>query len=158
MKRRKRTNSNVPAKGRLRDMADSLWSLAVRKDWLNRCAVCRKPKCEAHHLIPRENEATRYNLTNGIALCAQHHRFDAKVSPHQNAEGWIQWLACHHPARGAWLSSTVASGKHLSFNRTKTADYYIETILRLKPYVDPDEFEDIVGSRFCAYLEELERQ
>ena len=48
-KRRKRTNSKTPAKGRLRDCADQLWSLAVRDDWNNRCAVCGFGKCEAHH-------------------------------------------------------------------------------------------------------------
>ena len=38
--RRKRTNKNVPAKGRLRDFADDLWKLAVRDDWGYKCAAC----------------------------------------------------------------------------------------------------------------------
>ena len=88
-RRRKRTSKNVPAKGRLKEIAAQLWSLAVRADWANKCAVCGYGKTEAHHLIPRQHEATRYNIRNGIALCASHHQFDKDVSPHQNAAGWL---------------------------------------------------------------------
>ncbi len=147
-KQRKRTNSNVPAKGRLRDMADMLWSLAVRSDWDNKCAVCGAGKVEAHHLIPRQHEATRYDLSNGIALCAFHHQFDAVCSPHQNGFGWRQWLAEHFPKVAEWAEQNA----YPKFDGTKNPAHYIEVILSLKEYVEPEDFTRIVGVRFEAYL------
>ena len=151
-KHRKKTNSNVPAKGRLRDMADMLWSLAVRADWNNRCAVCGSGKCEAHHLIPRQHEATRYDLRNGIALCASHHQFDADISPHQNAAGWLLWLRDHQPSFYAWYLATIENGYYRGFKGTKNVQHYIDVILRLQQYVEADDFERIVGQRFSEYL------
>ena len=151
-KQRKRTNANVPAKGRLRDMADQLWSLAVRDDWNNRCAVCGNTKCEAHHLVPRQHEAMRYELRNGIALCASHHQFDADISPHQNAAGWLKWLKDHFPLRHAWYVEVIESRKHLAFDGTKNAVHYMEVIDGFRPFVPEEEFERIVGIRFNEYL------
>lgn len=151
-KRRKKSAGGLPAKGRLRDMADALWSLAVRSDWVNRCAVCGASPCEAHHMIPRQHEATRYDLRNGIALCASHHQFDRDLSPHQNAAGWINWLQTHCPDRAEWLFENCQP----KFYGTKNAAYYCGVICELRQYVEPDEFERVVGVRFGQYLEELE--
>ena len=152
MKRRKRTNANVPAKGRLRDMADRLWSISVRSDWNWKCAVCGNSPCDAHHLIPRMNEATRYSLRNGIALCPSHHQFCPHLSPHQNAAGWMQWLAANQPLRHEWYVKTVTNGDHLKFTGTKNAPYYCERILSFREYVDPEKFQEIVGVTFGKYL------
>lgn len=152
-KRRKRTNANTPAKGRLRDMADKLWSIAVRSDWMWKCAVCGSTPCDAHHLIPRANEATRYNLRNGIALCATHHQFDPHVSPHQNAAGWMQWLRDHHPLRYDWYVQTVLKNEHRAFSGTKNAPYYCGVINSFREYVEPEQFVGIVGVRFAEHLE-----
>lgn len=154
-KHRKKTNKNVPAKGRLRDMADGLWSIAVRDDWGNRCAVCGKSKCEAHHLIPRENESTHYELCNGIALCPSHHKFDPKISPHCNAAGWLLWLSENHPLRHEWYTETVGNGNHLTFDGIKNAQHYMGIIHQLKEYVNTDDFTRVVGIRFSKYLEEI---
>jgi len=155
-KRRKRTNKNVPAKGRLRDMADKLWSLAVRDDWGNKCAVCGNETCEAHHLVPRQHEKTRYGLWNGIALCANHHQFDADISPHQNAAGWLKWLKGEYPERHKWYSDISESREYRNFTGTKNPPYYIGIIQGLREYVEPEDFERIVGIRFNRYLEEME--
>ena len=147
---RKRTNNNVPAKGRLRDMADQLWSLSVRGDWNHRCAVCGSTKVEAHHLVPRQFEATRYDLANGVALCSSHHQFDKSLSPHQNAAGWVAWLNAHHPERMEWY---LANRRPVWFG-TKNAPYYCEQIKRLRQYVEPEDYTRIVGQRFAAWLDE----
>ena len=152
--RRKRTNSKVPAKGRLRELADQLWSLAIRDDWAGKCAVCGSRKCEAHHLIPRQKQATRYDLRNGIALCAMHHQFDADISPHQNAAGWLEWLADQCPFRHRWYTEY----KRKPFTGTTNAIYYCDVIRRLKQYVDEDDYTRIVGQKFGAWLEEQERK
>ena len=153
-KTRQRTNKNVPAKGRLRDMADRLWSRAVASDWNCRCAVCRRGNCDAHHVIPRQHETTRYDLRNGIALCKQHHQFDADISPHQNAAGWLQWLSARWPQLHQWYVETMDSGEHRAFQGPKTADYYCGVILELKQYVDPEKYKEIVGVKFSRWLEE----
>ena len=151
-KRRKRTNSNVPAKGRLRDMADRLWSISVRTDWNWKCAVCGGGPCDAHHLVPRANQSTRYDLSNGIALCASHHQFCPDVSPHQNAAGWMQWLRENQPLRYEWYVETVINGKHLKFDGTTNPPYYCGVIMSFREYVEPEKFEEIVGIKFSAYL------
>lgn len=152
---RKRTSRKVPAKGRLRDMADQLWSLAVKNDWAGKCAVCGKRKCEAHHLIPRQHQATRYALRNGIALCAHCHQFDRDISPHQNAAGWVLWLHAHHKPLYEWYLETAAT-RNQTTGLITNADYYIEHIRRLSLYVEPEDYERIVGVRFASYLESSE--
>lgn len=152
-KRRKRVSRNIPAKGRLRDMADRLWSHAVRADWLGRCAVCGYVETDAHHLIPRQWEATRYDLQNGVALCANHHKFDPDVAPHQTPHGWTAWLRDHQNMRHSWVVLTLADGTHRSFDGTKNAAYYCDHIRRLKQYVDDDVYVKIVGVKFSQWLE-----
>lgn len=152
-KRRKRTSRDVPARGRLRELADRLWSKAVSADWAGKCAVCGARKCEAHHLIPRQHQATRYDLRNGIALCAPHHQFDPNISPHQNAAGWLLWLAEHQPELHQWYTEMTESGGQKKFNGTTNAVYYCDVIRGLKEYVDGDEYARIVGVRFADYLD-----
>lgn len=157
-KRRKRTNKDVPAKGVLRDHCDKLWSLAVRTDWGNRCAVCGSyGKLDAHHLIPRQHQAMRYVLKNGMALCFTHHRKCPDVSPHQNADGWKLWLGSHYPEIDQWVRGIQESGDHHNFNGTTNAWYYIDVIGTLKEYVSDDDYVRIVGKKFSRYLEDLEQ-
>ncbi len=151
-KQRKRTNANIPAKGRLRDMADRLWSIAVRSDWNWKCAVCGKGPCDAHHMIPRANEAMRYSLRNGVALCSSHHQFCPHVSPHQNAAGWMEWLRVNQPLRHEWYVETVTNGCHLKFAGTTNALYFCGVIVGFREYVEPEKFQEIVGIKFSEYL------
>lgn len=149
---RRRTSLAVPAKGRLRDFADRLWAKAIYSDWLHRCAICGSPKIDAHHLVPRQHEATRYDLNNGIALCSHHHQWDKDHSPHQNAAAWMEWLRVTYPARYEWL----IENRRPVFTGTKNAPYYCSVIKRLQQYVEPAEFESIVGVKFSAWLDEQE--
>lgn len=151
-KRRKRTNKNVPAKGRLRDMADQLWSIAIRDDWNYRCAVCNGGNCDSHHLIPRQHELYRYDLNNGMSLCRACHQFDGNHSPHQNAAGWLKWLRENQHDRYLWYTAHTESNE--VFRGTKNAAYYIAHIRRLRQYVDDAEYERVVGVRFARWLED----
>ena len=152
--KRKRTNKNIPAKSALLKKADRLWSVAVRGDWAWKCAAGGHGKCEAHHVIPRQHEATRYALRNGIALNTWHHKFDPDMSPHQNAVGWLKWLSEHYPELHQWYLETTESGEHKRFSGTKNTSYYIGVIRRLKQHVPAEDFERIVGIRFSRWLEE----
>ena len=150
--RRKRTSKSLPAKGRLRDIADKLWSVAIRDDWGNCCAACRSRQCEAHHLIPRQHEATRYHMRNGICLCARHHQFDPDISPHQNAAGFLLWLSEHYPDTHLWYTGRMECGVPV-FQGTRSAQYYCEVISELKAFVLDDTYSAIVGVRLRAHLE-----
>ena len=135
-------------------MADQLWSLAVRADWNWRCAVCRNGTVEAHHLIPREKQATRYDLRNGIALCVHHHVWDPDVAPHANAAGWMEWLFDHQLEVQRWY----IENKRKPFNGTTNPLYYCDVIRGLKQYVDEDDYIRIVGQKFGAWLMEGGKQ
>ena len=150
VKIRKRTNKTTPSKGRLRDFADQLWSLAIKEDWAHKCAVCgTSSTLNSHHLVPRQHEATRYELRNGICLCVAHHQFDNDLSPHQNAAGFIKWLEWHHPELAEWLFEHCRP----KFDGTKNAAHYIEVIRSLRQHVEPDDFDRIVGIKFGRHLQ-----
>ncbi len=154
-KRRKRTNKDVPAKGRVREMADDLWSLAVKDDWANKCAMCGHcGDLNSHHLLPRQHTNTRHELKNGICLCRRCHQFCPDRSPHQNAGGFVVWLAGHHPIRHKWYMSQNESCKYKDFHGTTNAWYYIDIIGTLREYVSDDDYVRIVGKKFAKYMEE----
>jgi hypothetical protein len=132
-----------------RKMCDRLWSRAVRHDWADRCAVCGKQATDAHHMIPRTNYTTRFELMNGIALCTHCHIWHPKLSPHQNGMAFKEWLKEHHPARIEWFHEH----EHIKSSGTKTASFYCAILRDLKQYVEPEEFESIVGVKFSAWLE-----
>ena len=152
-KQKTRISRDIPHKSRLLQFADALWSLSVRRDW-GCCVVCKqRGKLDAHHIICRAHDATRYDLRNGICLCANHHRWDADTSPHQNPEGWLRWLRANQPSLHGWYMEKMDTGDHRRFDGIKTADYYIQQIQRLRQYVEPEDFSRICGVRFAAYLE-----
>jgi hypothetical protein len=130
-------------------MADRLWSLAVRSQWNNRCAVCGAGKVDAHHLVPRQHEETRYDLRNGIALCSHCHQFDPDLSPHLNAAGWLGWLQRHHWDMWSWY---CANSRPI-FTGVKNAAHYCEKIRRLRPQVAESAFTKTCGVRFAKWLE-----
>jgi len=155
-KPRKRTSKDVPAKGRLREMADQLWSLAVKDDWGHRCAICGYcgdyRDLNSHHLIPRQHFKLRYDLRNGICLCRRCHQFCPDRSPHQNAAGFVAWMKANKPSLEKWVLDQIFDG--YAFNRTKTVLYFMDEIQRLREYVPAKDFEKICGVKFSRYLEE----
>ena len=135
-------------------MCDRLWSFAARSDWNWKCAACGYGTVEAHHLIPRQHQLTRYDLRNAICLCARHHQFDPDMAPHQNAAGFMLWLSQKYPALHKWLTETVADGSYRRFEGTTNAQFYMDTIRRLKQYVPDDDYVRIVGQKFSQWLEQ----
>lgn len=150
--------AKIPKKPRLRKIADDIWSAAVKEDWAHSCGVCgRIDVLNAHHMIPREFYATRFDMRNGIALCTHHHVWDSEVSPHQNAPGFMLWLESHHPQRDAWLTETLTSDGHKKFPESgKTTAFFCSKIRYLMQFVEEADCMRIVGQRFAAWLEEQE--
>lgn len=153
-KKRKRVNKNIPARPTLSDMADRLWSMAILEDWDHRCPVCGKTATNAHHLIPRQHQATRYELRNGIGLCVRDHIWNPDVSPHQDAVGWVNWLCFNYPGTYKWYADIVHSGQHKMFEGTKNNSYYCDIIRGFRQYVPEEKYVEIIGKKFAAWLDD----
>jgi hypothetical protein len=157
MMARKRTNKHVPAKGRLKEMADQLWSLAVKSDWANKCAICgHRGDLNSHHLIPRQHVKTRYDLQNGICLCRRCHQFCPDKAPHQNPAGFMLWLEEFRPLLAEWYLGTMESGAYRNFEGTTNAAFYCGVIRTLREYVEEDDYRRICGAKFSAWLDSQE--
>jgi hypothetical protein len=144
----------LPKKPRLRMLAGDLWAFAVKQDWAFRCAVCGKTenKLDAHHLIRRQHEKYRYCLRNGMALCFTHHRGRVGPNPHLDAAEWMAWLRDTHPDLHKWYVQTTEEGDHRTFNGTTNVAYYLDVIRSLWGYVEPEEFERIIGVNLARHL------
>ena len=68
---------------------DSLWSLAVRRKFHNRCALCMSTDgLEAHHYVHRgKNWKLRWDIENGVALCKACHDLADTLYYKQNLAG-----------------------------------------------------------------------
>jgi 5-methylcytosine-specific restriction endonuclease McrA len=70
----------------------------------HKCVICgRSDHLNTHHIIPRENRATRHDLMNGITLCVLHHKFSLEISPHKNAFEFFLWLKKNRPEQFNYL-------------------------------------------------------
>lgn len=70
------------------DSKDKLWSLAVKIRARHRCEYCLSSHgLDSHHYFGRRYMATRYDVTNGFCLCADHHINLA----HQRPGEFVQW-------------------------------------------------------------------
>jgi len=84
-----------PSRKTLKTKLDKAWSIAVKKRAGNVCEVCKSSKSlNAHHIVGRRNLRLRWELYNGVCLCAKHHVFGMN-SAHQNSEWFHFWLEEH---------------------------------------------------------------
>ena len=93
-KKKKPTESKV-----LEETLDRLWSKIV-KQRAGSCAKCgRKLTLNAHHIIGRRNKRTRWDLDNGICLCASCHALSSVFSAHQTPDLFLDWLEKEYPGK-----------------------------------------------------------
>jgi hypothetical protein len=73
-----------------------LWSLVVRKLGNNICSICGTDKLlHAHHIEDsRLCKSLRYDIKNGVCLCARHHKF-GKDSAHKSFVSIYKYLINH---------------------------------------------------------------
>lgn len=77
-------------KTRLADKLDKAWSKVILSK--GKCEVCGKTESlNGHHIEGRKNMALRWDLRNGVCLCAGCHVF-RKESAHQSPEWFHFWL------------------------------------------------------------------
>ncbi len=72
---------------------DKIWSEAVKEKAGHKCEYCGAIKyLNSHHIFSRSNHTTRWDIDNGICLCAKHHvlgNFSAHKAPLEFSE-WIK--------------------------------------------------------------------
>ena len=72
---------------------DEAWSLLVKVRANFKCEYCGSEQTlNSHHIYSRANISTRWNPTNGICLCVNHHTFSNKFSAHRTPIEFTQWL------------------------------------------------------------------
>lgn len=73
--------------------ADDLWSEAVKVNYGYKCAYCgTSDNLNSHHIYTRSRMATRWDMDNGICLCADHHTFSQEFSAHKTPAKFYAWL------------------------------------------------------------------
>lgn len=72
---------------------DSLWAIVIKLRAGGRCEFCGTiPKgLNAHHIFSRSNQSVRWDVENGIALCALHHLL-GNMSAHKAPLDFAEWL------------------------------------------------------------------
>lgn len=72
---------------------DGLWRIAVKKLAGDKCEYCGATKyLNAHHVFGRRNFAVRWEINNGVSLCAKHHTFSNEFSAHQTSTRFKDWI------------------------------------------------------------------
>jgi hypothetical protein len=101
--RRRARRARKGSRAALGREADRLWSLIVRG--VGRCEACgSKERLQAAHGFSRRYRATRWDLRNGVCLCAGCH-----VRYTHDPLGWEDWLKF-------WLSRDVYTHNRLGGN------------------------------------------
>lgn len=92
----------------VRKRLDKKWSLAVRSK--GECEVCGKTADECqlhpHHAWGRKNLSTRWDLRNGVCLCATHHTM-GNQSAHNNPIWFMDWMKENRPEDYNYLTEKM---------------------------------------------------
>ena len=71
---------------------DKLWSELVKLRAGNKCEYCGSTKSlNSHHIFSKSNRSVRWNVDNGIALCALHHTL-GNESAHKSPLSFGDWI------------------------------------------------------------------
>src|SRR3990167_10692478 len=76
------------------------WTERVKLRDSHMCVICKSTEyIHTHHLIVREFKPLRFDIDNGVCLCAKHHKFSLENSPHRNPLVFVMWLLENRPAQ-----------------------------------------------------------
>ena len=80
-------------KTQLNKVKDTEWSAMVKILAGNRCEVCGTTQfLNSHHIFGRGNHSTRWDVNNGVCLCAGHHKFKHDFSAHNTPTLFTEWV------------------------------------------------------------------
>jgi predicted restriction endonuclease len=72
---------------------DGLWRQAVKKLAGDKCEYCGATRyLNSHHIFGRRNYAVRWEINNGVSLCAKHHKFSNQFSAHETPTRFKDWI------------------------------------------------------------------
>lgn len=94
IKRKKITKKELKRLERLKQKKRlKQWSIDVRNRDGNKCSICGVTKyIHAHHIIPKEIKEFKFDIDNGVAICAKHHLFSREISAHNNPFTFMIWF------------------------------------------------------------------
>ena len=114
----------------LSKLADKKWSECVRS--IGYCEYCgSKDNLNAHHIFSRHNKSVRWELSNGICLCAKHHTFSDEFSSHKTPTEFTRRLDNY---KGKWYLDTLQELAHTPLK--VTSEYLQERIKFFKNQLD----------------------
>ena len=71
---------------------DDLWSEIVKLRASGRCEMCGKNSyLNSHHIFSRNNYSTRWDISNGVCLCAGCHTLTTN-SAHKAPADFVEWI------------------------------------------------------------------
>ena len=84
-----------------------IWGKLVKQNAGHSCEVCGQSfgKLDAHHIIGKRNRVLRYDLRNGVCLCATHHTLGVR-SAHGDPFWFATWMKTHRLDDYNYLNST----------------------------------------------------
>ena len=91
-----------PSRKYLKRKYDKLWRELISKRAGGMCEVCGKPGNQPHHIIGRSNHALRWDVRNGVWMCAGCHTMNNN-SAHVDHVGFMLWLKEHRLADYGYL-------------------------------------------------------
>jgi 5-methylcytosine-specific restriction endonuclease McrA len=91
----------------LKNKCDKLWREAIWARDNDSCAYCGAKARNAHHLIGKRNHRLRWDLSNGINLCPDHHTFSTEFSAHQTSPVFDEWFENTFPDRDFYLKEVI---------------------------------------------------
>ena len=73
---------------------DDAWSKLVKLRAGMQCEYCgtRTKQLHSHHIFSRSKKSTRWDVMNGICLCAGHHVLNSKFSAHKTPTDFTYWF------------------------------------------------------------------
>ena len=120
---------------------DDLWSLVVRQRANHTCVKCGRVvipgsgnAMNAHHLIGKGSRSTRWDLENGICLCAGCHRMKTDAA-HRQPEKFKKWVMDEYGI--GWYANMVVKGNQIKKWTIPELEELLETFKKeIKEYED----------------------
>ncbi len=73
---------------------DDAWSKLVKLNAGLQCEYCgtQVKQLHSHHIYTRSKKSTRWDVNNGLSLCAGHHVLSSTFSAHKTPVEFTEWL------------------------------------------------------------------
>lgn len=108
-----------------RKYCDGLWKQIIKARAGNACELCgaTDKQLQAHHLIEKAVLLYRYDLMNGVCLCASHHKVDKHKSAHKNPIWFENEIWRKHTDRWIWWVEHYLTDHETDMAKPTLQDY-----------------------------------